>query len=144
MLKLNCHRSPIPFDDRQETLETHPWLHMPPRPGVVCGHVAVLPPALALHRRVGRSVRHDPPGHVDAAAVGGGITAQARRLGCGTHPIGEASPVSPNTGAAGALSLGKISRKARAVAAVTATVAVMGGGKLYHLGGVMPDHLGGA
>ena len=38
-----------------------------------CDHVAVFPPALVLHRRVGRSSRHHPPGHADAVAVSGPV-----------------------------------------------------------------------
>ena len=40
-------------------------------PGVARYHVALPPPALALHCRAGRPCRHHPPGHADAAAVSG-------------------------------------------------------------------------
>ena len=57
-------------------------------PGVAGHHVSVFPPALALHRRVGRSRRHHPPGHADAAAVSGEAVAQAGGPGGGAYPVG--------------------------------------------------------
>ena len=88
-------------------------------PSVTGDHVSVLPPALALYRDVGRSRRHHPPRHPDAAAVSGEPVAQA---GLGAAPrtrLARASPVSPNTGAVGSVSSGRISRRARAVAEVS-------------------------
>ena len=54
---------------------TQPLEGLPGRlaPRIAGDHVAVFPPALVLHRHVGRSSRHHPPGHADAFAVSGPV-----------------------------------------------------------------------